>query len=74
MWNPHVPARAARKSVAQAHGGIGSLAKVTKLKRQSIYRMFSERSNPTVLSLLTVLQALGIEVSFSPQQKRKRVA
>ena len=64
----------ALKSVAEAHGGIGALAKVTKLNRQSMYKMFSERGNPTVSSLLTVLHALGIEVSFAPQQKRKRAA
>lgn len=64
----------ALKSVAEAHGGIGSIAKVTKLNRQSMYRMFSEQGNPTVSSLLTVLNALGIEMSFASQEKRKRAA
>ena len=64
----------ALKSVAEAHGGIGTIAKVTNLNRQSMYRMFSEKGNPTVSSLLTVLNALGIEVSFSPQEKRKKAA
>jgi DNA-binding phage protein len=36
--------------------------------------MFSERGNPTVSSLLTVLNALGIEISFAPQEKKRRVA
>lgn len=64
----------ALKSVAEAHGGIGTIAKVTNLNRQSMYRMFSERGNPTVSSLLTVLNALGIEISFSSQEKKKRAA
>lgn len=64
----------ALKSVAEAHGGIGTVAKVTNLNRQSMYRMFSERGNPTVSSLLTVLNALGIEISFTSQEKRRRVA
>lgn len=64
----------ALKSVAEAHGGIGTIAKVTNLNRQSMYRMFSERGNPTVSSLLTVLDALGIEISFASQEKKKRAA
>jgi probable addiction module antidote protein len=64
----------ALKCVAEAHGGIGTLAKVTNLNRQSMYKMFSERGNPTVSSLLTVLHALGIEVSFTPQRKSRRAA
>lgn len=64
----------ALKSVAEAHGGIGTVAKVTNLNRQSMYRMFSERGNPTVSSLLTVLNALGIEISFTSQEKKRGVA
>lgn len=64
----------ALKGVAEAHGGIGNIAKVTKLNRQSMYRMFSERGNPTVSSLLTVLNALGIEISFTSQEKKKSAA
>ena len=64
----------ALKSVAEAHGGIGTIAKVTNLNRQSMYRMFSERGNPTVSNLLTVLHALGIEISFISQEKKKKAA
>ena len=60
----------ALKNVAEAHGGIGVLSKVTNLNRQSMYKMFSERGNPTVSSLLTVLDALGIELSFAPQERK----
>ena len=60
--------------LADAHGGIGTIAKVTNLSRQSMHKMFSERGNPTVSNLLTVLNALGIDVSFCPHEKRKRAA
>ena len=60
----------ALKNVAEARGGIGVLSKVTNLNRQSMYKMFSERGNPTVSSLLTVLDALGIDLAFSPQERR----
>jgi len=64
----------ALKGVAEAHGGIGTIAKVTNLNRQSMYKMFSERGNPTVSSLFTVLDALGIDISFASQEKKKRAA
>lgn len=60
----------ALKNVAEAHGGIGVLARVTDLNRQSMYKMFSARGNPTVSSLITVLDALGLELSFSTQGKK----
>lgn len=60
----------ALKNVAEAHGGIGILSRATNLNRQSMYRMFSERGNPTVSSLFTVLDALGLEVSIAPQERK----
>ena len=60
----------ALKNVAEANGGIGELAKLTKLNRQSMYKMFSERGNPTVSSLVTVLNAIGLNLSFQPQRRK----
>ena len=60
----------ALKNVAEAHGGIGTIAKLTKLNRQSMYKMFSESGNPTVSSLVTVLNAIGLDLSFQPQQRK----
>ena len=60
----------ALKNVAEAHGGIGVLARETKLNRQSMYKMFSERGNPTVASLITVLQALGFDMAVTVQRRK----
>jgi probable addiction module antidote protein len=60
----------ALKNVAEAHGGIGVLARETKLNRQSMYKMFSARGNPTVASLFTVLQALGLEMAVTTQGRK----
>lgn len=57
----------ALRNVAQAHGGLGKLAGETDLNRQNIYRMLSDNGNPTLNSLLTVLAALGLELSFKPR-------
>ncbi len=59
----------ALKNVAEAHGGIGLIAKMTKLNRQSMYKMFSEDGNPTISSLLLVLKAIGINVTFASHTK-----
>lgn len=65
----------ALKNVAESHGGIGVLSGITKLNRQSMYKTFSEKGNPKLSSLLTVLDALGINLSFSPQESgEKKVA
>lgn len=60
----------ALKNVAEAHGGVGTIAKLTKLNRQGMYKMFSERGNPTVSSLVSVLNAIGLDLSFQPQQRK----
>lgn len=60
----------ALKNVAEAHGGIGVISKLTNLNRQSMYKMFSERGNPTVSSFFSVINALGLEISFTSQEKK----
>lgn len=58
----------ALRHVADAHGGVGVLSDITDLNRQSMYRMLSERGNPTLASLLAVLRALGIDIAFRPHE------
>ena len=60
----------ALRNVAQAHGGLGVLSKITSLNLQNMYKMFSEDGNPTVSSLIAVLNAIGINLSFSPQERK----
>ena len=64
----------ALRNIADARGGIGSVAEISKLNRQSMYKMFSERGNPKLSSLVAVLDSLGLNLSFSPQEKSKKVA
>jgi probable addiction module antidote protein len=62
------------KDVAEAYGGIGVLAKATKLNREGLYDMLSEKGNPRFSSLSTVLDALGIKVEFKAKPKRAEAA
>jgi probable addiction module antidote protein len=50
------------KDVAQAHQ-MANVAKKSGVKRESIYRSFSKRGNPTLETLNSVLGALGLEFS-----------
>lgn len=49
----------ALRNVAEAQGGVAQLAEKTKLNRESLYKMLSERGNPEFRSLETLLHALG---------------
>ena len=60
----------ALRNVAQAKGGLGELADITRLNRQSLYKMLSQNGNPTLASLLPLLKAMGIRLTFSPSQKK----
>jgi probable addiction module antidote protein len=52
--------------VARAKG-MSELARETGLSREQLYRSFSEHGNPTLKTLLAVMNALGIEMTVRPQ-------
>ena len=54
----------ALKDVAEARGGIGRIAKVTKLHRTGLYRIFSHHGNPTYKNLRTIMEALGFRFTI----------
>lgn len=49
----------ALRDVAEAHGGMTRLSEATKLNRENLYKMLSEKGNPELHSLETLLHALG---------------
>jgi probable addiction module antidote protein len=56
----------AMRHVAAAHGGMTAIAQQTGLSRESLYRAFSKRGNPTVATLSSVLAATGLRLSVQP--------
>ena len=56
----------ALRTVAEARGGIGKIAKKAKMPRQSLYKMLSKRGNPTLASLNPILHQLGFKLSIVP--------
>lgn len=55
----------ALRNVAEAHGGMAQLADKTKLNRESLYKMLSERGNPELRSLEALLHALGLRLAVT---------
>lgn len=56
----------ALRTVAEARGGITELARKTNLNRQHLYRTLSNKGNPRLNTLETVLHGLGFRLSIVP--------
>lgn len=56
--------------------GMGELARVTGIKRQTLNKSLSMKGNPTVETLMPVLSALGLrmKVEREPGKSRSRAA
>ncbi len=63
--DPHV-FLLALKDVADAMGGMSQLSDKSTLNRQSLYRALSKTGNPKLLSVLSVLAAMGFEIHIRP--------
>lgn len=62
------------KHIASALGdvarskGMTEIARKTGLGRQALYNALSENGNPTLETLIAVLDALGLELSVQPKK------
>lgn len=52
----------ALKNVAEAQGNISNLAKRSKIRRESIYRMLSDEGNPFLQSFTSLVYAMGFNI------------
>lgn len=59
---------AALGAVARAHGGISELARNTGLHRQTLQKALSEKGNPTLDTILKVLDALGLQMTIERRE------
>jgi probable addiction module antidote protein len=51
--------------VARAKG-MTEIARETGLSREQLYRSFSEKGNPTLKTTLSVMRALGVDMTAKP--------
>jgi len=59
----------ALRQVAQAQGGLATIARKARLTREATYRMLSKSGNPELRSLSAVLRATGLRISVKPIEK-----
>jgi probable addiction module antidote protein len=60
------------RSIAEAYGGLGAVAAKAGLSRESLYRSLSPKGNPTLKTLIAVLNTMGLSLSVVPQPKKTR--
>lgn len=62
----------ALRRVVRAQGGIGRLAKATKLSRTTLYKTLSPAGNPGINTLDAILGVYDLRISFQPVVSEKR--
>ena len=60
--------------VAQAQGGLASLARKTDVSRQALHEALSPQGNPRLRTFQNVLGSLGLRMSVKPLRASKRVS
>jgi probable addiction module antidote protein len=60
----------ALRTITDAVGGMAALAERTGLSRETLYRTLSEKWNPRLDTLATILEAFGLRTAVAPARKR----
>lgn len=60
----------ALKDVIEAHSGMSHVSRLAKVDRRHLYVMLSKEGNPEWFSLIRLLSALGIQLTFQPMPKK----
>jgi probable addiction module antidote protein len=63
----------ALRTVAEAYGGLGTVATKGGISRESPYRALSANGNPTLKTMLAVLKAVGMRLSVEPAGEHARI-
>ena len=58
----------ALRDVAEAYGGLATVAQEAGITREALYRALSPTGNPTLKTLLAVLHAVGMRLSVAPAE------
>jgi len=57
-----------------ANGGMAGLTRSTGLKLESLYRILSRKTTPKLSNIQAILNPLGIQLEFTPQQDKDEAA
>ena len=58
----------ALRTVAEAYGGLGTVAEQAGISREALYRTLSAKGNPTLKTLLAILKTVGMRLSVEPEE------
>jgi probable addiction module antidote protein len=59
----------ALRTIAEAYGGLATVAAQAGITRESLYRALSAKGNPTLKTLLAILKSVGMRLSVEPDQR-----
>ena len=59
---------------SRAAHGVGLVAERSRLGRESLYRTLSGKGNPTLETLMRVLDAAGLKLSVAAKKRVRRAA
>lgn len=57
------------RAVAEAYGGLGAVAAAAGISRESLYRALSPKGNPTLKTLVAVLNTVGLRLSVTQEHE-----
>ena len=60
------------RALAEAYGGLGAVAKEAGISRESLYRSLSPKGNPTLKTLVAVINTMGLRLSVVEAQPAKK--
>jgi probable addiction module antidote protein len=60
------------RALAEAYGGVGAVAAQAGISRESLYRSLSPKGNPTLKTLVAVLNTMGLRLSVVPKEQAAR--
>lgn len=61
------------RDVAEAHG-LSKIARHARLNRENLYKILSKKGNPTIYSLINILDAIGLRLAVTSKESRRKKA
>jgi DNA-binding phage protein len=56
-----------KKRIAQAKGGMATVAERSNLKRENLYRTLSKGGNPELRTFYNILHGMGLKLAIVPE-------
>lgn len=60
------------RALAEANGGLGAIAGEAGISRESLYRSLSPNGNPTMKTLIAVINSMGLRLSVVEARKVRK--